>query len=94
MGLNEEPAPLPRVALVAEETWQEPISEMISAATLAIEPASAESLSAAATGAQTRIEWAPECAFAVEILHLPSSSPNRKHNKDNETNFTDRGRSE
>jgi hypothetical protein len=91
-GLNEEPAPIARVALVSEESWPEPMTEWISTATFSVQPA--EALATATAAAQPRIDWAPECAFSVEIVHLPSSHPIRKHNKDHETDFTGRGRPE
>lgn len=76
-----------RVALV-EESWQKPISKLISAATLALQPAGTETLTRAKKGALLCIEWSPDFAFEVEISGRRSSHPNCNDNKANETDFT------
>ena len=86
MGLEEEPAPVARVALVAEESWQKPLSKMISAATLAVQPADTDRLARVNKGALLSIEWPPECAFPVKIMRLPPR-PNRNQQY-HETDFT------
>ena len=87
MGLNEKPPAKARLALVAEESWQNPSSEMISTVTFAAQPVGIEMVARAKKG-RTRVEWAPECAFAVEIIHLPSSVPRSDESKEHEADFT------
>jgi hypothetical protein len=87
MGLNGKPPAMARLALVAEESWENPISEIVSAATLALQPVGTETFSRPGKG-RTPIEWAPECSFGVTIVHLRSSLPHSNQSIDHEADFT------